>query len=418
MKKYILSLFITLSFVCVVPSFTNATEKNLSNSDIRAIVNVLISIGAIPQDKVSTVNVLLALLSGDTVVNPAPSTQSTSTVVQIPVIVPVSNPVITTNNNITPSITLVPLSGGSPVNNSSTNPYLGTGSANSQFVSEGTASIIAYYNFVAFYGPAVIKEMYFTTTGSSVSNGDAPITSVIVGGVSVPVVGNSATLTGLNDTVPVGNAGYNIPVAVTFAKVGLGGVASNKTAGLILTGYRYTSGITDNVVNNLSASTNLFTIVGSKPTLSISNPTSAKVGPGGVVEVAKVTVSADSAGPIKVNEIPLSMITTGNGSVSALSLKVGGSNIALSSGGAVSVGTSTATTSLVIDGGYEISAGSSVTFSIYADTSLSQQNSTPDTLRTSFGASFDFVWTDVNGGAQVTGEMIYNFPSNSAIVSY
>ncbi len=412
MKKYILITFITLSLILSVPSFTNAVEKDLSISDIKTIINVLISVGVIPQNKVATVNALLAVLEGTVATIPAPIISTTTPSVIPPAVIP---PV--SNNTNTTTITLTPL-GGSSSGNSSTHPYLSSGSADTQLVSAQTSSVIAYYNFTAQYGPAIIKELYFTTTGSSVSGGEAPITSVIVGGVSVPVVGTSANLTGLNITVPIGNAGYNIPVAVTFNRVGLGGISSGKTAGLILTGYRYSSGITDNTVNSLSVPSNLMTVVGSKPTLSISNPTSTKVGAGGVVEIAKITISADPAGSIKVNEIPLSMAVSGNGSADTLSLKVGGSNISLTSGGTISVGTTTATTSLVIAGGYNISAGSSVTFSIYANTSLTQQNRTVDTLRTSPGDKTFFVWTDVNGDATSTGDMIYNYPSDTASVSY
>lgn len=412
MKKYILSIVITLSLVCSVPSFAGAVEKDLSISDIKTIINVLISIGVIPQNKVATVNAFLAVLESTAVNVPSPIISTTTP----PVIPPAVIPPVSNNTNTT-TITLTPLGGGGIVSGSGS-PYLSSGSANSQLVSEQTSSVIAYYNFTAQYGPAIIKEMYFTITGSSVAGNEAPITSVIVGGVSVPVVGTLATLAGLNITIPIGNAGYNIPVAVTFAKVGTGGISSGKTAGLILTGYRYSSGITDNTVNSLSVPSNLMTVVGSKPTLSISNPISTSVGSGGTVEIARITVSADSAGSIKINEIPLSMIVSGNGLADTLSVKVASSNVSLTSGGTISVGTTTATTSLVILGGYNISAGSSVTFSIYANTSLTQQNRTSDTLRTSLGDKTFFVWTDVNGGTQIDGSMIYNYPTNTAAVSY
>jgi len=113
------------------------------------------------------------------------------------------------------------------------------------------------------------------------------------------------------------------------------------------------------------------------------------------------------------------MIATGSGSADTLSVKVGSSNIALTSGDTVTIDSSSfATTSLVITNGYDISAGSSVTFSIYANTSLTQVNLSVDTLRTSLGDKSYFVWTDVNGNESPTGEMVYNYPTNTAIVSY
>ncbi|MGB8816057.1 MAG: hypothetical protein WCC74_02380 [Minisyncoccia bacterium] len=421
MKKYILISIITLSLAFTMPFSTKATEKDLSVSEIRTIIDILISVGAIPQDKIAWTNFIFTLLKSGIETTAATFTQATSSNQTSVVSLPISTSTVSLNinNNIQTPVTLTPLGGSNSNNNSSSgSPYLSSGSADSQFVSADTSSTIAYYNFIANYGPAIIKEMYFTTTGSSVSNGDSPITSVIVGGVSAPVVGTLATLTGLNITVPIGNAGYNIPVAVTFAKVGLGGIASNKTAGLILTGYKYSSGMANNTVGGLSVSTNLMTVVSSKPTLSISNPVSTKVGAGGVVEIARVTISADSAGPIKVNTIPLSMNVSGNGLADSLSVKVGDSNVSLTSGDTISIGTTTATTSLVILGGYNISAGSSAVFRIFANTSFSQQNRNADTLRTSLGDKIFFVWTDVNGNATSTGEMIYNYPANTAIVSY
>ena len=60
MRKYLLTIFIGLSFTCIAPSFASADTANLSISDMKVVINILISIGVIPQDKVSVVNTLLA----------------------------------------------------------------------------------------------------------------------------------------------------------------------------------------------------------------------------------------------------------------------------------------------------------------------------------------------------------------------
>jgi len=60
MKKYLLAVAVTFSLVCTIPSFAKADTTNLSISDIKVLINILVAIGVIPQDKIATVNVLLA----------------------------------------------------------------------------------------------------------------------------------------------------------------------------------------------------------------------------------------------------------------------------------------------------------------------------------------------------------------------
>lgn len=309
-------------------------------------------------------------------------------------------------------------------------PTLKTGSGytpDAQFVVGGTSSVIAYFNFISNNNAAIIEEIYFNATGSSVVAGDAAITSVTVGGATFPVVGGLVTATGLNITVPTGYAGYNLPVTATFNTVGIGGVTTGKTIGLTMNGFKYKTGNTETTVGATTANNNLvttnnnwMTIVSSKPTITLANASDTTVGGGGVVEVARITISADAKGPIKVNAIPLSQIMTGSGSsATTTTVKVGSSNIAITDGFAATVGTTTAVTgTLTITNGYDIAAGSSVTFSIYKNVTLTNANLSLDTIRTTLGSSANFVWTDVNGNATTTGAMIYGYPTNVAVTSY
>jgi len=277
--------------------------------------------------------------------------------------------------------------------------------------------------------------MYFLATGTSARNADgtvneSPIVSVTVGGVTSSVVSGLINVTGLNISVPQGYAGVNIPVTVTFATVGSGGVVSNNTAGLTLTGLKYASGNTETSTTTLAvtAYSNLMTLVSTKPTVTLANPVDTTVGSGGLVEIARVTVSADAKGPIKINAIPFVLTTTGSGyfATSSTVLKVGNSIISTSenfelngsSSYAFATGT-TATGTVTITNGYDVAAGSSVTFSVYMNTTLTQVNSTVDTLRTTLGSSARFSWADVNGNVSpITGAMIYAYPTNTAVVSY
>jgi hypothetical protein len=159
------------------------------------------------------------------------------------------------------------------------------------------------------------------------------------------------------------------------------------------------------------------TVVGSKPTLAIANPSDNTVGAGGSVIVARVTVLADAKGPVTVTTLPLSMQAAGAGSsAGTLTVKVGGSTVTTSEGmGAV--GTTTAATgTITFTGGYEVAAGTSVTFDIWDTVTFT---STDDSLRTSLGSSSLFTWTDVNGNAAgLTGASIYNYPTNTALLAY
>ena len=304
-------------------------------------------------------------------------------------------------------------------------PTLKTGSGytpDSQFVVGNTSQAIAYYNATSSNGTSVIKELYFSATGTSVANSDAPIVNVTVGGITAPVVAGAVTLTGLNISVPQGYAGVNFPVTVQYAPVGIGGVTSNLTVGLTLTGLKYTAGNTDTSTTTLAVTSNnnWMTLVSTKPTVTISNPSDTTVGAGGVIEVARITVSADSAGPIKVLTLPLSMVTTGSGYFATTTnfIKVGTSNVSTTEGFTMGATSTSATGTVTLTGGYDIAAGSSVTFSVYADATLTQGSNALDTMRTTLGSSSLFTWTDVNGNVSPTGAKIVNYPTTAAIVSY
>jgi hypothetical protein len=71
MKKYLLAVFIVLTFVCTSPHFAKAIEAELTNSDIRNFINALITIKAIPPDKIAEANAFLAQLDNSSDYNPA-----------------------------------------------------------------------------------------------------------------------------------------------------------------------------------------------------------------------------------------------------------------------------------------------------------------------------------------------------------
>jgi len=307
-------------------------------------------------------------------------------------------------------------------------PTLKTGSGYSpvsQFVVGGTTFVTGQYNFVASNGDALITELTFAASGTS-----ANIVSVSVGGMSSPMVSGSATITGLNIVVPNRNTGLNVPVSVSYPTVGQGGVTTNNTVGLQLTGLKYTSGNTTTSTSTLAVGTNLMTLVGSKPAVALANPSTTALGAGGSdVEVAKVTVSADAGGPISLRSLPVSMQSTGAGASAsgALSVRTGGAGGDVVSGAtstSMTVGTTTAATStIVFSTPYEIAANSSVTFSIMIPSvTFTDANATAlDTVRTKLGSSSLFLWSDLNGSTTqaISGALIpsVSYPTTQATVN-
>jgi hypothetical protein len=294
-------------------------------------------------------------------------------------------------------------------------PTLNNTSPDAQLVVGNSTSKIADFNFISSNGASTISEMYFDVRG--------PITSLTVGGISYPVVGASSTANGLNINIPIGYGGTNVPVLATYANVGLNGVASLQTAGILVTGYKFTSG------NNTVSTTTLYTatttrssnpmvVVASKPTVTLSNPTQTVV-VGGTVVLGRVTVSADAKGDVSLMKLPISVIgaNAAHGTAVAATssgVKVG-SSIVSTTGGIPAFGTSTVTGMIDFgSNGYVIPAGTSVTFDIYGTVTLS----TGDSVQLSITDAATFVWKDVAGNATTTGASIYNFPTNSSIINY
>jgi hypothetical protein len=292
-------------------------------------------------------------------------------------------------------------------------PTLKTGSGGSpvaQFVVGESNFNAGIYKFISTNGTSVISEMYFAASGTA-----ANIVSVTVGGqTATKDESNNFSVTGMNLSIPVGNAGVSVPVTVAYAKVGTGGVTSNNTTGLRLTGYKYTAGNTTTSTTTLAVDTNMMTLVGSKPTVTFVDLSKSGV-VSGTQEIARVTVSADAKGDIKLLTLPLSSQASGAGSATG-ALTVWANGTQLTGGGTDfsetlgAIGTTTAATgTITFVGGYDIAAGQSVTFKVYSPVTINATSY--DGISTSLGANTLFTWTDVNGAVSPDGSKILNYPS-------
>jgi len=308
------------------------------------------------------------------------------------------------------------------ITNSGTSPSLLTASATtSQFVAaaNGAANATkATYNFAATGGSATITELKFSATGATT------ITSVSVGGVSAPIVGGVAYLTGLNLVVPNGSSGLNQDVLVSYPTVGTNGLGSNTTSVLTLTSVKYTSGgVTTTFLPNSGAGVAApqMTLVGSKPTVGATKPVTVVAAP--LTEAIDVTVAADAAGNIALNTLPITVSeanvvipTTANSIVvkDANNTTVVTTNTALTATGGAST--------ITFTGGYTVQAGQSQTFKIFVPiTSTAPSGVNSVSLSTALTSGAGFSWTDIAGGGStpITGTtLIPAYPNTFTSVLY
>jgi hypothetical protein len=277
---------------------------------------------------------------------------------------------------------------------------------------------IVTYNFVASNGGVTITELGFGIGGSNAAT-ETPITSVTVGGITTPVVTtsgvNGATTTGLNIVVPSGYAGVDVPVTVNYASVGLNGITSNKTATTTLTYVKYTSGGQTYTLTGLTAASNTMTVVGSKPTVSLAAPSGSLTT--GTVPIASVTVTADAAGSIRLNNLPISVATSGTVSIaggSSVLVYINGTQYTSVSGNTFTGSGNTVTSTITFTNGYTIPAGQSVTFTLYATIGGSLGSAGTSAVSVQITPQASFTWTDINGNvASITGTSIANFPTTT-----
>ncbi|MDD2230976.1 MAG: hypothetical protein PHY48_16435, partial [Candidatus Cloacimonetes bacterium] len=343
---------------------------------------------------------------------------SVTTSLKITAISDVTNTVLTTGNGIASALAgqTVTVAQGTL-----STPTL-TASMPAQFVIGGsTLGDFMTVNFVASNGAATVKQVKFTVTGSAT----APIASIAIGSVSAPVIGGVADISGLNLAVPAGYNGLDVKVVPTFNAVGLGGQTSNTTAAINLTYMKYTIGNT--TTENSTVTTPVsktMTIVASKPGVVLTSTTTRTGLANGLVKLMDVTITADAAGNIKLQALPVKVTSTG-----AVTIVAGANNLIVKDAqGAVITTTNTGLTVAAGGTGTDtiafttadtIAAGTSKVYSIYGTAAtVAVDNKLSSTL----GAATAFSFTDVNGnvasipGNDGTNTNIINYPTDSSAI--
>jgi len=317
-----------------------------------------------------------------------------------------------------------------------------SGSTIAQYVAGGTTTgatdaTKAEFKFTASSGSAVITELGFEDTV-----GSNALTGIRVGTVSSPIASNKAYLYGLNIAVPNGGAGATVDAFASYAPVGSTGLTTTTTGDITsllkLIYVKYTIGGTTSTLcasgkapgaGNCTATTGMpvnsaqtMTLVGSKPIVTVSQPSNVVLTVGNV-EAIDVTIAADNAGPITINTFAITSAlaagagspTFATGSGNAFVVKDANNNTISTTGNFTSTAGGTAT--ITLGSGYLLNAGASQTFKVFLPVAAVGTGTLPNTyMYTSLAATSGFTWTDTAGNASaatstnITGN-IYNFPS-------
>jgi hypothetical protein len=265
-------------------------------------------------------------------------------------------------------------------------------------------------------GGAILKDVTVVVPPTTIG-------SVTINGVTGQIVGGTTTLYNVGVTIPADASGINIPVTVTLNCVNAsGGCAgtSNSDVWVAINNVTYNDG---SVVQTLpivgNATTTTSKLVASKPTITMTSSTGSGL-VNGNQQIGTFTVSADAAGDIKLQAIPITISISGAATVVAGSVELKDA-----SGNTVIVGSSTAgvngSAALSGSGTFSfntsartIAKGTSETYTVWANFTgvAGAANTMSETL--GLGAKASFLWTDVIGNtAGITGAYLNTYPSTT-----
>lgn len=297
----------------------------------------------------------------------------------------------------------------------------------------GQASSKATFSFVSTSGASTINELRFTVSASTT------VASVCVGTVCATPISGTATLTGLNLSVPV-SGGLNQEVTVTYPTVGTDGLTPGTNSQVSLSYAKYISGGTtktlstsgDSATNNQITPVDapIVTLVGSVPTVTVNSGSGSSLNLSAQNKIGSVTVKADAQGAIKVRTLTFTVSNSGfSGSPTVTDtpgttpfLALAGSQTQITGSSCdYNAGTVTCTlgsNSYATD--FLIPANQQTTFDLYATVSGTAASGAKAAISTSLTTA-GFVWDDTstNGdsGTGLTGEKIYGFPTGSYTIS-
>ncbi len=316
-----------------------------------------------------------------------------------------------------------------------------TTTLSAQMVTAATTATVASTTNIPVGSLLKINSEYVLVTAVP-SSTTLTVTRAISGSAATHASSDTVTpqglayLTGLSISVPNGTGGVQADAYMTYSPANgvTGALASGSTSTVYLTYVKSVIGTTTSAAAVTPAAANQMTLVGSKPTVTITGAGTTSANGGLTLsannKIGEVTVAADAAGSIKVNDIVLtagsSSITTAaftaiyiaDGSTAITTSDCGISGATITCEFADSLTNNSGSDSVPAESntdsdGYLIAGGTSKTFSIYATVGGTAAASGTPTVSTTATAS-GFNWDDVAGnGTNATGSSIYNFPANS-----
>jgi hypothetical protein len=254
---------------------------------------------------------------------------------------------------------------------------------------------------------ATVRELRFTSSDAET------IESVTVGGVTSPMVSGTSTVTGLN--IVIGSTGTDVPVTVKYAgyqNTTSGGSLSTTqgSSKLTLTYVEATSGTGSVITEGTLVDSNTMIHVASKPVVTVSTGNTNQLVLGAENKIGEFTITADANGKVAFSMASTTVSAVGVTSPEFTSPRLADGNTTIST----ATVTGSTTMAILFSTPYEIGAGQSKTFSLYATVAGTAQSGITPYATSKLTSGATFIWRDVIGGSTVeTGAAIYNFPTNS-----
>ncbi len=283
----------------------------------------------------------------------------------------------------------------------------------SQFLIGGqSATVVGTFNVKSnnSVGGAVIKDVTVTVPANTIG-------SVTLNGVTGQIVGTTATLYNVGVTVPADASGINIPMTVSLVCVnasgGCAGISNSSVTAQITTLTYFDGSATQSI--SPTAITATHKLVATKPVVSMTSSSGSGFLSGNI-KIGEFTVSADAAGDLKLEQIPITVTISGAAAITA-----GTVELRDSTGNTVIVGTGGVNGSAGLNGSGNfvfntssrvITHGTSETFTVYA--TFTGVTGGSNTMNETFGlgAKASFLWTDVIGNVTgITGAYLNTYPS-------
>jgi len=288
----------------------------------------------------------------------------------------------------------------------------------------GSNPVAATYKFVATNGAATINDLTFNVTRTATTSSSTVVSTVTVGSVTAPVVCGStcsATLTGLNLTIPAGTQGYNVEVKPTYNTVtsaNQGGATTNTDVRLNLASYKYTiAGVQTTQATNVAS--NAMILVASKPTVTLSSDNPVGMGSGYAASATSdllhfTVTNSNSSNPINLETITVTPTYAGTlTSTSSQFIKLYDKNDLTTVLGSVAMGNSGTKAAIVLTNEYIVTSTSN--FVLKADTTglTTAGNSVRLDLTSAdtYGSGTDWQWNDSTvSGTYSNGTYVKELP--------